>query len=152
MGGACPGVIRLTAASLVAQLVKNPPAMRSPWVEKIPWRRRRLPTPLFWPTEFYGLYSPWGHRVGHDQATCTFCRIAGQIALCSLAFCVSRRYFEALVSNMSFVRYKEVYAASAEVLGLVLRYLSGREKVSVRTGHERLSFTVGSALVLRPLC
>ena len=52
---------------------------------------------------------------------------------------------------MSFVRYKEVYAASAEVLGLVLRYLSGREKVSVHTRHERLFFTVGSASVLRPL-
>ena len=25
---------------------------------KIPWRR--LPTPVFWPGEFHGLYSPWG--------------------------------------------------------------------------------------------
>ena len=32
----------------------------SPWVEKIPWRRERLPTPVFWPGEFHGLYSPWG--------------------------------------------------------------------------------------------
>ena len=31
-----------------------------PWVEKIPWRRERLPTPVFWPGEFLGLYSPWG--------------------------------------------------------------------------------------------
>ena len=22
----------------------------------------RLPTPVFWPGEFYGLYSPWGHK------------------------------------------------------------------------------------------
>ena len=35
----------------------------------IPWRRERLPTPVFWPGEFHGLYSPWGHRVGHDQVT-----------------------------------------------------------------------------------
>ena len=27
---------------------------------KIPWRRERLPTPVFWPGEFHGLYSPWG--------------------------------------------------------------------------------------------
>ena len=27
---------------LVAQLVKNPPAMQETWVEKIPWRRERL--------------------------------------------------------------------------------------------------------------
>ena len=26
------------------------------WVEKIPWRRERLPTPVFWPGEFHGLY------------------------------------------------------------------------------------------------
>ena len=44
-------------ASLVAQLVKNPPAMRETWVGKIPWRRERLPTPVSWPGEFHGLYS-----------------------------------------------------------------------------------------------
>jgi len=31
-----------------------------PWVGKIPWRRERLPTPVLWPGEFHGLYSPWG--------------------------------------------------------------------------------------------
>ena len=50
-------------ASLVAQLVKNLPAMRrpgfNPWVGKVPWRRERLPNPVFSPAEFHGLYSPW---------------------------------------------------------------------------------------------
>ena len=56
-------------ASLVTQLVKNLPAMWEtwrpgfdPWVGKIPWRRERLSTPVFWPREFHGLYSPWGHK------------------------------------------------------------------------------------------
>ena len=40
-----------------------------PWIGKITWRRERLPTPAFWPREFPGLYSPWGHRVRHDWAT-----------------------------------------------------------------------------------
>ena len=31
-----------------------------PWVGKIPWRRERLPTPVFRPGELHGLYSPWG--------------------------------------------------------------------------------------------
>ena len=31
-------------------------------VGKIPWRRERLPTPLFWPGKFHGL-SPRGHKV-----------------------------------------------------------------------------------------
>ena len=29
----------------------------SPWVGKIPWRRERLPTPVFWPGEFHGVWS-----------------------------------------------------------------------------------------------
>ena len=53
-------------APLVAQLVKNHLQCRrpgfDPWVGKIPWRRERLPTPIFWPGEFQGLYSPWGHK------------------------------------------------------------------------------------------
>ena len=53
-------------APLVAQLVKNLPAMRETWfdlwVGKTPWRRERLPTPVFWPEEFHGLCSPWGHK------------------------------------------------------------------------------------------
>ena len=53
-------------ASLVAQLVKNLPAMWETWVQslvgKILWRRERLPTPVSWPGEFHGPYSPWGRK------------------------------------------------------------------------------------------
>ena len=49
-------------ASLEVQLVKNLPAMWETWVGKIPWRRERLPTPVFWPREFHRLCSPWGHK------------------------------------------------------------------------------------------
>ena len=28
----------------------------------MPWRREQLPTPVFWPGEFHGLYSQWGHK------------------------------------------------------------------------------------------
>ena len=45
---------------LVSQMVKNLPAMFNPWVGKIPWRRERLPIPVFWPGELHGPYSPWG--------------------------------------------------------------------------------------------
>ena len=31
-----------------------------PWVGKILRRREQLPTPVFWPGELHGLYSPWG--------------------------------------------------------------------------------------------
>ena len=36
--------------------------MFDPWVGKILWRREQLPTPVFWPGEFHGLYSPWGRK------------------------------------------------------------------------------------------
>ena len=53
-------------ASPVAQMVKNPPAVWETWVPswvgKIPWRREQLLTPVFWPGEFHGLYSSWGHK------------------------------------------------------------------------------------------
>ena len=65
----------LIVTSLVAQLVKNPPAMQETWILsldwKIPWRRERLPTPVFWPGEFHGLYSPWNHRVRYNWLTFT---------------------------------------------------------------------------------
>ena len=50
----------------MAQLVKNPPGMEETWVQspgwEDSWRRERLPTPVFWPGEFRGLYSPWGSK------------------------------------------------------------------------------------------
>ena len=65
-----------SGVSLVAQRVKNLPAMLETWVQslgwKIPWRREWLPTPVFLPGEFHGQrslagYSPWGCKeVGHD--------------------------------------------------------------------------------------
>ena len=71
----------LFQVSLVAQMIKNLPAMQeiwfNPWVGKIPWRRKWLPTPVFMPGEFHGQrslvgYSPWDRRVRHDRATNTY--------------------------------------------------------------------------------
>ena len=37
-----------------------------PGLGRFPWRRKGLPTLVFWPGEFHGLYSPWGHKeLGH---------------------------------------------------------------------------------------
>ena len=56
---------------LVTQMVKNPPAFRrpgfSPWVRKMPWRRKWMPTPVFLPGKFHGQKSlvdssPLGHK------------------------------------------------------------------------------------------
>ena len=46
--------------------LKNLPAVQEtrldPWIGKIPRRRERLPTPVFWSGKFHGLYSPWGRK------------------------------------------------------------------------------------------
>ena len=33
-----------------------------PGLGRSPGEGKRLPTPIFWPGEFHGLYSPWGHK------------------------------------------------------------------------------------------
>ena len=65
--------ITVIRAFLVAQLVKNPPAVREIWARSLGWEE-----PLekgggctLWPGEFHGLYSPWGRRVRHDWVTFT---------------------------------------------------------------------------------
>ena len=52
-------------ASLGAQLVENPPAMRETWVQspglgRSPGEGKSYPIPVFQPGEFHGLYRPWG--------------------------------------------------------------------------------------------
>ena len=63
--------ISFFSPSLVAQMVKNLPAMQETWVQFLdqedPWRRERQPTPVFLPGEFYGQrslvgYSPWDRK------------------------------------------------------------------------------------------
>ena len=82
-------------ASLVAQTVKNPPAMQKtlmdPWVGKSPRRRKWQPTPVFLPGEFHGQrnlvgYSPWGRkewdtteRHTHTQSWNVICVYSGSV-------------------------------------------------------------------------
>ena len=63
-------------ASLVAQTVRNPPAMRETWAQSLgwedPWRRKWQPTPVFlvaespWTEEPGGLQSMGSQGVGYD--------------------------------------------------------------------------------------
>ena len=53
--------LQYSGASLVAQLVKNLPAMRETLVGSLGWEDPlEKPNPVFWPGEFHGI------RVGHD--------------------------------------------------------------------------------------
>ena len=80
------------------------------WVGKIPWRRERLSTPVFWPGEFHGLRSRGSQRVRHVWATFTFfsqsdlspnyqvLSIPSRITNCVENFCYSCFYHYWLVS------------------------------------------------------
>ena len=50
----------------MAQLVKNLPAVQETWVRYLGWEdtleKGTATTPVFWPGEFHGLYSPWGRK------------------------------------------------------------------------------------------
>ena len=58
-------------ASLVAEMVKNLPAMQETWIRSLgqedPLEKGMATTPAFSPREFHGQrslagYSPWGHK------------------------------------------------------------------------------------------
>ena len=92
--------------SLVAQLVNNTPARRETWVQswvgKIPWRRERLPSPVFWPGEFHGLHSPWGHRVG-------------LLSLSLFTYWEKMNYFEFIICSC-IVKHKLEHLGSSSLL------------------------------------
>ena len=53
--------------TLIAQLVKNLPAVQETWVRSLGWEGspgegKGYPLHPFWPGEFHGLYGPWGHK------------------------------------------------------------------------------------------
>ena len=64
-----PLFLKNSASPLIAQMVKNLPAMQEtqvPW-RKMPWRRTQQPTPVFLPGDSHGQsslagYRPWGHK------------------------------------------------------------------------------------------
>ena len=65
-------------ASLVAQILKNPPAMCETWVwwfdalvGKVPWRREQIPTLVLLPGESHGQRSH-GHIIKHCFRSCSY--------------------------------------------------------------------------------
>ena len=74
----------------MSQLVKNPPTMWETWVRSLGWEdllvKGRLPTPVFWPGEFHGLYSPWGRKESDmpEQLSLHFLSIAYNLLPCPI--------------------------------------------------------------------
>ena len=66
----------MKVASLVAQLVKNPPAMQetgfNPWIGKIPLEKEKATHSSILAWRIPCTKSMGSQRVGHDRATFTF--------------------------------------------------------------------------------
>ena len=74
------------------------------WVGKMPWRRERLPSPVFLPGEFHGTEEPdrlqcMGlQRVGYDWATFIFSFLE-LCLLCIFRFIVLAKFYSQLAAN-----------------------------------------------------
>ena len=56
----------------------------------IPWRRERLPTPVFWPGKFQELYSPWGCKeVDMTERLSLSCSLSGDSGRQTILACYS---------------------------------------------------------------
>ncbi|KAG8442079.1 hypothetical protein GDO86_011029, partial [Hymenochirus boettgeri] len=61
-------------------------------------------------------FSPFDLKCGIDEER--------QVEIVFLIY----KYFKSLANNLAFTRFKEVYIAAAEVIGLTIRYMAEREK------------------------
>ena len=79
-----------TAASLIAQLVKNLPAMQETWVQPLGWEdplekemamhSSTLAWKIPW-TEEPGSYSPWGHKESDTTERLSLSKVSEKVGI-----------------------------------------------------------------------
>ena len=117
-----------------------------PWVGKIPWRRERLPTPVFWPGEFHELYRQWGGKESNVHVISVNIALFTQIKYLRISFFL---YFtahtEPLRKHIGFNAFND-FPESHRVAGVVVVQLLSCFQLFVipwTTTHQgSLSFTV----------
>ena len=80
-----------------------------PWVGKILWRRKRLPTLVFWPGEFHGLCSPWSRKesgtteqLSHVQLVKTHGFVQKYTCnLCIFSVCITARPNQSILKDIN---------------------------------------------------
>ena len=86
--------VYIWGASLIAQLAKNPPAMQETWVWSLGWEdpleKGKATHSVFWPGEFHGLYSPWGHKESDTTEHLSLHFIQGLVYILAHMFCPLR--------------------------------------------------------------
>ena len=63
----------------------------NPWVGKIPWRRKKQPTPVSLPGKFHGQkslvgFSPWGHKQDTTEQLTEHTHVTAHLKACILLF------------------------------------------------------------------
>jgi len=71
------------------------------------WRRDRLPTPVLWPEEFHGLYSPWGHKES-DMTERLSLSLYFLIVICIFWLILLGSYFFFAMSFITMVIFRDV--------------------------------------------
>ena len=94
------------------------------WVRKIPWRRESLPTPVSWPGEVHGLYSPWGHKE-------------------------SDRTERLSLSLLSTILSRSIHAAANGIISFFFMRREGREHLPHKVGESILLSRSGGEMGLR---
>ena len=93
-------------ASLMTQLVKKPPAIWETWVRSLGWEdpleKGRLPTPVFRPGEFHGLYSPWGRKESDTTERLSLSTVFLRFILVVACISTSCFFFLLLDSNLPY--------------------------------------------------
>ena len=85
----CCSVETTNWVSLVAQLVKNLPAMQETQIQSLGWDdplekgKATHSSILAWPGEFYGLYSPWGRKESDTTEQLSLDQLASKSNLCN---------------------------------------------------------------------
>ena len=78
--------LQYSRASLVAQLVKNPPAMWQTWVRSLGWgdplEKGKTAHSSVLAGEFHGLYSPWGCKESDTTEWLSLLKVLTSTVLC----------------------------------------------------------------------
>ena len=112
-----------------------------PWIGKIPWRRGRIPTPVFWPGEFHGLYSLWGSRQLDmtDRAIFTFTSLSFSQGSLS---CIAYNLISENSCLMCFV----------QVLIYLLFYLFVRRTIPIAVTYSQVELKPRAVFISVCLC
>ena len=96
---------------------------------KVPWRREEVPTPISWPGEFHGLYSPWG------------CKESDTTEQLSLSYRISPSLSEGLFSWCPRTHRAQLKCRSSLSSLICLSCMARLENQSLKSGSPRfLSF------------